>query len=368
MSVKPFSVLIPTLSLGHGAFESVISVVDQCNSHLVDVQLVVDPRCQDQSMARKLKQHRQVQILYPDLPYPSVGALLNHGLRNCETNIILRHDADDIWVAGREAVQVPLLVEQNGIVVGRAKQLVGRTVSNPPLPQIPAGSMWAGVLLLGNPIIHPAVGFSRNTLLDALAGPYDEGVQAEDYMLWVRAMLAGIPMEVHNEFVTLYRRHDGQASRRIESNLAGSEMQEIINELALRHGLASVPDMEMVLCQGVCSHTVEDLATFARDCEGVFSQWAATSGLRWRQHRKFMTSRKWLPTYRHRKLLLANPLEQKFSLLGTLPRPSIDLVPIAGHAATSFLSRRPFRGGHPSEVRRTPGSEGRGPDVGGNVR
>jgi hypothetical protein len=338
--MKPYSVLIPTLSLGHEAFQSVSSVLDRCSSHLVDVQIVVDPRCCDHSMAGKLKKQRHVQLLYPDLPSPSVGALLNHGLRRCETDIILRHDADDFWIAGRDIAQVPVLVQRDGIVVGRAKQLVGSTVRHPTLPHIPSGNMWAGALLLGNPVIHPAVGFSRNRLLEALAGPYDEGVQAEDYMLWVRGLAAGIPMEVHPDFVTLYRRHAGQASARIESRVAGDEMQPILDELALRHGLVSVPNIEVALCQGDCSHTVEDVATFIQACEEAMTQWAAESASSWAQHRTFMTARKWLPIYRHRKALLRNPLAQTRTLFGGVPKPSLDLVTISIHAASSYLARR----------------------------
>jgi hypothetical protein len=340
VGMKPFSVLIPTLSLGYEAFQSVISVLDRGSAHLVDVQVVVDPRCCDHSMAGKLKEQRHVQLLYPDLPSPSVGALLNHGLRHCETDIILRHDADDIWIAGRDTAQVPLLVQRDGIVVGRAKQLVGSTVSHPALPRIPPGNMWAGALLLGNPVIHPAVGFSRNRLLEALPGPYDEGVQAEDYMLWVRALTAGIPMEVHTDFVTLYRRHAGQASARIESRVAADEMQPILDELALRHDLVSVPNIEVALCQGDCSHTVEDLASFIQACEEAMSQWAATSGPLWRQRRRFMTARMWLPIYRHRRVLLRNPLAQRRTPFDGVPKPSLDLVAISIHAASSCLARR----------------------------
>lgn len=342
VSIKPFSVLIPTLSLGHEAFQSVISVLDSCSTRLVDVQVVVDPRCRDHSMASKLKEQRHVQLLYPDPSSPSVGALLNYGLGHCETDIILRHDADDIWIAGRDSAQVPLLVQRDGILVGRARQLVGSTVRNSPLPHIPPGNMWPGALLLGNPVIHPAVGFRRDRIVEALAGPYDEGVQAEDYMLWVRALNAGVSMEVHTDFVTLYRRHGSQASARIKSRLAADEMQPILDELALRHGLVSIPNIEVALCQGDCSHTVEDLASFSKACQRAMSQWADKSGPLWRHRKRLMTARAWLPIYRHRNVLLRNCPAHTRAILDDVPSPSLDLIAISIRAASSYLARRAY--------------------------
>jgi glycosyltransferase involved in cell wall biosynthesis len=142
-----------------------------------------------------------------------LGPALDAGLAACRHPIVARMDADDISVAHRFAVQLPL-IESGVDIVGSGlaeftddpEQVVG--TRTPPIE--PADIRERARFAV--PFNHPTVVYRRDLVL--AVGGYTDFARMEDYLLWAKLILAGARVANVAEPLVKYRVGAGAYARR----------------------------------------------------------------------------------------------------------------------------------------------------------
>jgi len=155
-----------------------------------------------------------VHVTVVELPENrGVGWALQAGIAACRNDIVARMDADDISLADRFALQVPL-IESGFDVVGSALAEMGademdlRGIRRPPLTH-------AEILRFArfhSPFNGPTVVHRRSAV--ARAGGYEDLRTFEDYSLWVRMLADGAQATNVGKPLLLYRVGAGAYERR----------------------------------------------------------------------------------------------------------------------------------------------------------
>lgn len=206
-----------------------------------------------------------IEALLLDSPVPvrllrldsnvGLGPALDRGMAACAHDIIARMDADDIAVAHRFEVQVPI-VEQGVDLVGSAllefgsspDDIVGRRV--PPLEsdEIIRYSRFH------QPFNHPTIVYRRSAVM--AAGGYSSLPLMEDYLLFAKMIQQGSRVANVEEPLVLYRVGAGAYARRGGVTLLKSEWRlqrrlyglgftskgEFVRNVAVRGGYRLVPE------------------------------------------------------------------------------------------------------------------------------
>jgi len=142
---------------------------------------------------------------------------LNHGLSRCSYEIVARFDTDDICAPDRFALQLGFLKNNPNVaavsgVVREFDSFSGDWLGlrQPPLSQ-------ADILKyakLRSPLNHPAVMFRKSIVLKVGAYPEHMRVAYEEYVLWVRIIMAGYQLANLNQVLVYMRAGRAQALRR----------------------------------------------------------------------------------------------------------------------------------------------------------
>ena len=142
-----------------------------------------------------------------------LGPALDAGLAACRHPVVARMDADDISVAHRFAVQLPV-IESGVDIVGSGlaeftddpEQVVG--TRTPPIE--PADIRQRARFAV--PFNHPTVVYRRDLVL--AVGGYTDFARMEDYLLWAKLILAGARVANVPEPLVKYRVGAGAYARR----------------------------------------------------------------------------------------------------------------------------------------------------------
>ena len=142
-----------------------------------------------------------------------LGPALDAGLAACRHPVVARMDADDISVAHRFAVQLPV-IESGVDIVGSGlaeftddpDQVVG--TRTPPIE--PAAIRERARFAV--PFNHPTVVYRRDLVL--AVGGYTDFARMEDYLLWAKLILAGARVANVAEPLVRYRVGAGAYARR----------------------------------------------------------------------------------------------------------------------------------------------------------
>jgi glycosyltransferase involved in cell wall biosynthesis len=138
-----------------------------------------------------------------------IGYKLDYAIRQINADFILRMDADDIWLPGREVEQL-ILLEKHAIVTSEPMLINSRGALIPDFrPRVPVGNIWEPLFLLCNPVSHPSVAIRRE-LLERVHGYRD--TYPEDLDLWLRIINSDSQIYVSDKPLIKYRRHRAQIS------------------------------------------------------------------------------------------------------------------------------------------------------------
>lgn len=134
-----------------------------------------------------------------------LGAALNIGLKQCENDIVIRMDTDDICYEDRFKLQYEYLINnpEVDILGGWARDIDagGNIIAE---RKYPTSHSDIYRLMWTNPLIHPAIALRRNKILSI--GSYDPAVvRRQDYDLWIRAASQGLIIENLPNFLIKYR-------------------------------------------------------------------------------------------------------------------------------------------------------------------
>jgi glycosyltransferase involved in cell wall biosynthesis len=138
-----------------------------------------------------------------------IGYKLDYAISQINADFILRMDADDIWLPGRESEQL-ILLQKHSIVMAEPKLINSHGALIPDFrPKVPIGNIWEPLFLLCNPVSHPSVAIRRE-LLEMVHGYRD--TYPEDLDLWLRIINIGSQIYVSDKPLIKYRRHRDQIS------------------------------------------------------------------------------------------------------------------------------------------------------------
>jgi len=187
-----------------------------------------------------------------DLTFSQV---LNLGFERSNAPFLMRHDADDLSLPNRVALQVAYMESHPELAVVGGQytviDAVGRVMGEMRLPMHPE-RVRVG-MLFNNPIAHPAV-MMRRSVLDAVGARYGNsflaeqfGVApisvpglAEDYLLFGQLAILGLCANLPDILIQ-YRRHDatvGATSSNRQSEVSALIARHLMQILAAQHGEA----------------------------------------------------------------------------------------------------------------------------------
>jgi hypothetical protein len=143
-----------------------------------------------------------------------VGPVLARGLRICESELVMRADADDISFPDRAREQVAVMQQRSELAV-ISSPIVEFVKENHLLRQraVPHGvGAVSRFLAWRNPINHPAVMFRKSSVL--AAGSYMDCPGFEDYHLWLRLHARGELLDNLSQPLVAVRIGDAHLARR----------------------------------------------------------------------------------------------------------------------------------------------------------
>ncbi len=175
-----------------------------------DAELVVSvdgPDAETERAARRVTDRRVV--VRTDAVNRGTVACMRHALETTDSELVAKMDADDVCLPWRFRVELAAMRHAD-IVCGSGIRFGHRAVPRPSY----LGSLTSkevGLLLpFTNPLFHPSLLARRQTLLDANA--YATPSAAEDYVLWVDALLNGSTIHKTATAVIAYRISANQIS------------------------------------------------------------------------------------------------------------------------------------------------------------
>ena len=122
------------------------------------------------------------------------GLSLRKGLYECESEIVLRFDHDDIIFKDSAFFIVKELSSGNTDIVGsNVYEFDNQSSEFISLKIMPlTHNSISRAIFLRNPINHPSVGFLRKSIINLKEGGYRKRPFYEDYDLWIRALSSGL--------------------------------------------------------------------------------------------------------------------------------------------------------------------------------
>ncbi len=213
------SVLMPVYKTAPYLREALDSMLCQT---FKDFELIVLDDCSPDNAEEKLDAYDDSRIVrYKGEKNVGLSNVLNVGIEMARGKYIARMDSDDISLPQRLQVQVDYLEKHPDVdLVSVGMRLFGAKEGtwirelNPEKVKIEA--------LFHSPVLHASSVWRKDTFEKQGLRFRQEMVPAEDYDLWVRAMLKGLKLVNLPEVLYKYRIHDAQATLQTDKTAAKS--------------------------------------------------------------------------------------------------------------------------------------------------
>jgi glycosyltransferase involved in cell wall biosynthesis len=223
-----FSLLISVYAGDSPEFlrQAFISSVQDQTRRPDEVVVVQDGSVPDEldTMLRELVSSSPVPVTHVVLEHNlGLGPALDRGLAACVHDVVARMDADDVSVARRFEVQLPL-IEAGADIVGSALMEFVDDVTDIVQVRIPPlDPDWIrSAARFRDPFNHPTVVYRRSRVQQA--GGYQNLRLMEDYLLFARMLQAGAAPANVAEPLVYYRVGAGAYARRGGRELLRSEL------------------------------------------------------------------------------------------------------------------------------------------------
>jgi glycosyltransferase involved in cell wall biosynthesis len=205
------SVVIPTHNRAAYLPEALDSVFAQ-NMPNLEV-IVVHDQSMDDTAAVLARYGNRIRVVSRPTPSSSPARARNDGLELATGEYVAFLDSDDVWVAGKLALQLAMLDRDRecGFVFGNVV-FVDNGIESPPAVaagQLPSG--WILEALARDNFVHPSTLVVRRTLIERV-GRFNESAWADDYdfLLRIARLARGAAVD---DPLALVRRHGHQRSR-----------------------------------------------------------------------------------------------------------------------------------------------------------
>ncbi|MFI7744673.1 glycosyltransferase family 2 protein [Kocuria rhizosphaericola] len=148
-------------------------------------------------------------------------------LASSDSEFVVNQDADDISLPWRHRIQSSILVKADFAFTGVRRFSDRKLFHRPslPLPYTPKDAQTA--LLLHNPLSHPSM-VARRKALDEIGG-YSDTKVAQDYELWLRAVLHGKRLSRSGIPCLSYRLSSSQVSQQEDYSSRVLGNQKLLN-------------------------------------------------------------------------------------------------------------------------------------------
>ncbi len=148
---------------------------------------------------------------------------LEEGLDACRHSIVARADADDLSLAHRFAVQVPMVAGGLDLVGSALVEFAEETGPDGVVRELPvAAADIATMARFRDPFNHPTVVYRREAVRSA--GGYEHLNKMEDYWLFARMIMAGAAVANTDQILVRYRVGAGAYDRRGGFEMLRSEL------------------------------------------------------------------------------------------------------------------------------------------------
>lgn len=237
MSATPkVSILFPVYRTAPFLREAMDSILAQT---FTDYELIVLDDCSPDNAKEILDTYHDPRIVrYRGEQNAGLANVLNVGLEMAHGEYIARMDSDDISLPDRLLVQLEYMEKHPEIdLVSAGMQLFGAKdevwirEQNPEKVKIAA--------LFHSPVLHPTSMWRRASFEKQGLRYRQEMVPAEDYDLWVRALVKGLKLVNLPEPLYKYRIHEAQATMQTDKTAAKSKE---VREAYLHAALPSLSD------------------------------------------------------------------------------------------------------------------------------
>ena len=225
------SILMPVYNTAPYLCEAMDSMLSQTFS---DFELIVLDDCSPDNAKEILDAYDDPRIVrYKGEVNVGLSNVLNVGIGMARGKYIARMDSDDISLPQRLQVQVDYLDKHPdvdlvsvGMLLFGAKEGTWIREPNPEKVKIEA--------IFHSPVLHASSVWRKEAFETQGLRFRQEMVPAEDYDLWVRAMLKGLKLVNLPEVLYEYRIHDRQATLQTDKTIAKSrEVQMAYLQAAL---------------------------------------------------------------------------------------------------------------------------------------
>lgn len=213
----PFTVLMSVYSKEKAHFlNECLNSITQQTRVPSEVVLVADGQLTKPlyKMIEKYRVRLKIRLFQLDRNY-GAGYALNHGMENCNFNLVAKVDSDDICFAERFEVQIAFLTANPEVsLVGSHLTEFGETPGDSKvIKKVPTDSSdIARFSKFRNPINHPSVMFRKSHVMDS--GSYQSMHFFEDYYLWIRMLNKGYKLSNLDTSLVYFRSNAGAIERR----------------------------------------------------------------------------------------------------------------------------------------------------------
>ncbi len=166
-----------------------------------------------------------------------LGRALNVGLCECQFDIVIRVDSDDINVPERFKIQYNFMQNHPDIAVvsSHVAEFYHDIHKDLVIKRVPIGDEISSSILIRNPINHMAVALRKSQAL--LAGNYQVMPFMEDYYLWLRLFFNHSKLDNLDEVLVYARVGNNMLERRRGWRYALAELRLL--QAIYRHGWSS---------------------------------------------------------------------------------------------------------------------------------
>lgn len=200
------SVILPVYNAEKYIEYSIKSIIDQDFDG--KIQLIVINDGSDDQTDDKLKSLRdRHNFKYVSRPNKGFVNTLNEALEYSEGEWIFRMDADDISHKSRISMQLNYMQKQAALLSGSYVKTFGKIISRTRTYPISDRQIKLN-LLFNSPFAHPSVAFHKSLLVTNYYRVEDQPV--DDYALWTRLAIQGVPMCNVPIVLLKYRLHASQ--------------------------------------------------------------------------------------------------------------------------------------------------------------
>lgn len=175
-------------------------------------EIIIISDCSDDGTLKILKkkadERKEIKLIENKVK-TNLPICLNQAIKIANSEIILRHDADDVMLPGRMELQFNYMKRNQDVVllgggaikINELDRVIGKIAHNLSDEKIRFG------LISNSQFVHPTVAFRKKDFIDV--GGYNENLwTAQDYDLWMRMACKGKMRNLSTDLVK-YRVHEG---------------------------------------------------------------------------------------------------------------------------------------------------------------